>query len=221
MAGFDTAAELGARVGDRAGVWEFLRRFARAWGLRDGGGDPERFAARLGVALPVALREAYAIGGVLDPGALEVRDDVLVFHCADPMIAEAMWGVPLDVVGRPDPPVVVKVGGVWLPYLDRVSLACVDVALTEVVQGHDEGLCNAGELAVDAVGPAMAAFDRVPLPDLPMWVDVEESPVRWWSGPGQLLRTHGEGGVWLWVSAQTGDDLDAVYAAVPDVEWGN
>lgn len=217
MPGFDTAAELTARLGDRAGVWEFLRRFADAWDLQGAGGDPDRFAGRLEVALPVALREAYAIGGVLDPGALEVRDDVLVFHCADQMITETMWGVPLDAAGRPDPPVVINTGSAWQPYLDRVSLACVDVALTAVIQEHDERLCNAAEVA----GPAMAAFDRVPLPDLPMWIEVEESPVRWWSGPGQLLRTHGDGGVWLWVAAQTEDDLDGVYAAIPGVQWSN
>nr|BFE72365.1 hypothetical protein GCM10020092_056660 [Actinoplanes digitatis] len=115
----------------------------------------------------------------------------------------------------PDPPVVIDTGAGWQPYLDRTSLACVDVALTAVVQEHDAGLCNACELPADLAGPAMAAFDRVPLPDLPMWIDVEESPVRWWSGPGQVLRTHGDGGVWLWVSAQTEESLDAVYAAIP------
>jgi len=222
VAGFDTASELRARLNDVAGVREFLRRFAGAWNLRDGGGAPEGFEARLEVALPVALREAYGIGGVLDPGALEVQDNVLVFHWADPMITETMWGIPLDVVGLPDPPVVLNTGdGVWRPYVDRVSLACVDLAFTAVIQEHDEWLCNACELPAEMVGPVMAAFDRVPLPDLPMWIDVEESPVRWWSRPGQLLRTHGDGGVWLWVSVQTKDDLDAVYAAIPYAEWSN
>ncbi|GAA2572578.1 hypothetical protein GCM10010435_54170 [Winogradskya consettensis] len=221
MTGFDTAAELRAWLGDAAGAWEFLRRFARAWELGESG-NPARFAARLDGALPVALREAYAVGGVLDPGALELQDNVLVFHYADPMITETMWGIPLDVAGRPDPPVVINTGdGNWQPYLEQVSLACVDLALTAVIQDHDERLCNACELPAAMVGPAMAAFDRVPLPDLPMWIDVEESPVRWWSGPGQLLRTNGDGdgGVWLWVSAQTQDDLNAVYAAVPYAEW--
>jgi hypothetical protein len=222
MTGFDTAAELRVGLSDVAGTREFLRRFARAWDLPDGCDALERFEARLEVALPVALRETYGLGGVLDPGALEVQDNVLVFHCADPMIAESMWGIPLDVVGQPDPPVVINTGdGVWQPYLDRVSLACVDLALTAVIQEHDERLCNACELPAEMVGSAMAPFDRMPLPDLPMWIDVEESPVRWWSRPGQLLRTHGEGGVWLWVSAQTKDDLNAVYAAIPYAEWSN
>ncbi|WP_203842662.1 hypothetical protein [Winogradskya humida] len=215
MAGFDTAAELRARLGDPAGAWEFLRRFARAWELGESG-DP----ARSETQLDGALREAYAVGGVLDPGALEVQDNVLVFHYADPMITETMWGIPLDVAGQPDPPVVINTGdGTWQPYLERVSLACVDLALTAVIQDHDERLGNACELPAEMVESAMAAFNRVPLPDLPMWIGVEESPVRWWSGPGQLLRTHGDGGVWLWVSAQTRDDLEAVYAAIPCAEW--
>jgi hypothetical protein len=75
---------------------------------------------------------------------------------------------------------------------------------------------NAGELAPEQMASAVALFDRVPLPETPMWIEVEESPVRWYSRPGQLLRTHG---AWLWVRGQTADDLDAIYAALPGVEW--
>ncbi|GAA4607801.1 hypothetical protein BJY16_006521 [Actinoplanes octamycinicus] len=211
MTAFDTAAELAARD-----VGEFLRRFTRAWNL-----PAESKGLPRDGAVPAALREAYAIGDLLDPRALEVQGEVLVFHYADPMITETRWGIPLDTVDQADPPVVIDTGGGWQPYLDRVSLACVDVALTAVIQEHDEELCNACELPAELVGPALAAFDRVPLPDLPMWIDVEESPVRWWSRPGQLLRTHGEGGVWLWASAQTRADLDAMYAALPGADWCN
>ncbi|BBH68563.1 hypothetical protein ACTI_52480 [Actinoplanes sp. OR16] len=188
MTGFDTAAELGPRLGDVAGVREFLRRFAHAWGD----------------------------GALVDLGVPERDGDVVVVHHADPMIAETRWGIPLDAADLPDPPVVIDTGSGWRPYLDRLSLALVDLALTAVIQEHDERLCNACELPSET---AMAAFSRVPLPDLPMWIDVEESPVRWWSRPGLLLRTHGDGGVWLWASAQTNADLETLYAAFPAVQW--
>jgi hypothetical protein len=171
---FDTAAQLRPRAGDRAGVWEFLRLFTTSWGLA---ADPEpipRFEDRL----PVALREAYRIGGVLDPGWLDVEDGILVFHGADRMIAETLWGVRLEDTGQDDPPVVINTGSGWQPYLDRVSLTCVDIALTTVVQDEDSRLCNAAELSPELAGPVVAAFDRLPLPDLPMWIDVEDSPDR-------------------------------------------
>jgi hypothetical protein len=93
------------------------------------------------------------------------------------------------------------------PYVDRVSLACVDIALTAVVQEHDVKLCNAAELPAEAAGPA--PFDRVPLPDLPIWIDLEESPVGWYSASGRLPRAHGEGGVRVWATAQSTSTSDA------------
>ncbi|GIF42426.1 hypothetical protein [Actinoplanes xinjiangensis] len=213
---FDTAAQLRPRIVDRAGVWDFLRLFAAAWGLS---GTGRSFRG----PMPAALREAYALGTVLDRAGPQTEDGVLIFHWADSQITDTCWGVPLDHLDGDDPPVVVNTGGGWQPYVDRVSLACVDIALTTVVQEHDEKLCNAAELPAALVGPALAGFDRVPLPDLPMWIDVEESPVRWYSGPGQLLRTHGEGGVWLWVSAQSDTALSGLYAAMPGARdhWSN
>jgi hypothetical protein len=214
---FDTTAELRPRIGDRAGVWEFLRLFTAAWGLTGAGRSFDE-------PMPAALREAYELGAILNAASRPYPEDgVLVFHHADPEITETCWGVPLDMIGQDDPPVVIDTGRGWLPYVDRVSLACVDIALTTVVQEHDFELCNAAELPADAVEPTLAPFDRVPLPDLPMWIDVEESPVRWYSAPGQLLRAHGEGGVWVWVSAQSGTALDALYTAMPGARgrWSN
>ncbi|MEU7820325.1 hypothetical protein [Catellatospora sp. NPDC049133] len=57
---------------------------------------------------------------------------------ADPLITETAWGIPLDAADRPDPPVVVDTGSGWRPYLDRLSLACVDFALTAAIEGARE-----------------------------------------------------------------------------------
>jgi hypothetical protein len=213
VTGFDTAAELRARMGDRAGVWEFLGRFAAAWSLAS---DP--IHAEIKARVPVALREAYAVTGLLDPRRGYVDDGILVFHRSDPLITETTWGTPVADAGREDPPVVVDTGSGWRPYLDRVSLFCVDLALTEALDRVGT-LENACELPPDRLPSVAAGFDRVPLPDLPMWVEVEDSPVRWYSRPGQLLRTHGEDWAWLWVRAQTAADLERIYAALPGETW--
>ncbi|WP_430781741.1 hypothetical protein [Actinoplanes sp. G11-F43] len=214
MTGFDTAAELRVRAGDRERTWEFLRLFTAAWGLAAGPAPMPRVEG-----MPVALREAYTIGGVLDPAWLDRDGDVLVFHGADQTVTDTLWGVRAEERDHPDPPVVINTGSGWQPYLDRVSLACVDIAMTAVVQDEEGRLCNAAELSPELAGPVVAAFDRVPLPDLPMWIEAEASPVRWYSGPGQLLRAHGPDWVWLWVSAQDQAALDGIYAVVPPGEW--
>lgn len=97
-------------------------------------------------------------------------------------------------------------------------LACVDFALTAALD-HPDAPSNACELAPDQVPAAIAGLDRLPLPDLPMWVELEESPVRWYSTPGGLVRTHGDGWVWLWVRAQTAADLDSICATMPEARW--
>jgi hypothetical protein len=51
-----------------------------------------------------------------------------------------------------------------------------------------------------------------------MWNDVEDSPVRWYSGPGRLLRTHGDDWQWLFVNAQDRAALGGIYAALPDAD---
>ncbi|WP_328472092.1 hypothetical protein OHA21_08960 [Actinoplanes sp. NBC_00393] len=212
MTGFDTAGELRSRLGDRSGVWEFLRLFSVAWEL-----PAEPVAADL--SSPVALREAYACCGLLDPRGTEVKDGAFVFHWTDPLIADTGWGIPVTALDEPDPSVVIDTGSGWQPYLDRLSLACVDLALTAAIEQGDDELCNACELSPEEVPAVMARFDRVPLPDLPMWIDVEESPVRWYSRPGALLRTHGDDWAWLWVRAQTPAGLAEVYAGVPSDRW--
>lgn len=169
----------------------FLHRFRAEWGLPE---DPP-----------------------FDPAGLEVRDGVAIFHYADPDIAETVWGVALHTVHLPDPPVLIDIGEGWAPYAGRLSLARADLALTAILDRDRFG--NAAELPPEHAGAVAAAFERVPLPDLPMWIGSEESPVRWYHGPGQLLRTHGDDWMWLWVEAASPERLAAVYAALPDADW--
>lgn len=220
MTGFDTAAELQPGLHDRAGIWGFLRRFQAAWDLpaEPRSGLEERVASR-GIALPAAMREAFENLGILDPADLTIEDGVLMFAHADPAVTETSWGVALNDPAD-DPQVLIDTGDGWQPYLDRFSLACVDLALTMVINDHPHA--NASELPADLLPSVAEKFARIPLPDLPMWVDLEESPVRWFSGPGQLLRTHGgDDGAWLWIAGRTAEDVAAVQAALPDAEWSH
>ncbi|RKR86198.1 hypothetical protein BDK92_0421 [Micromonospora pisi] len=219
MTGFDTAGALRRRLDDRAAAWDFLRLFTSAWGLP---GDPavgvEEATSRLGLRLPVALREAYACSGLLDPRGIYAEDGILSFHWADPLVTETAWGIPLAAADQPDPPVVIDTGSGWRPYLDRLSLACVDFALTAAID-QEGAAVSACELPPDQVPSVVARFDRVPLPEVPTWVEAEDSPVRWYSRPGQLVRTHGDDWIWVWVRAQTPVGLHAIYAAIPGARW--
>lgn len=207
MTGFDTAGALRSRMDDPAAVWEFLRLFAAAWGVP---------AARVHPVdgMPPALRDAILPG----PRRPSTEDGVLLFHWSDPLVTDTSWGIPLDAVDEPDPPVVMDTGSGWRPYTDRLSLACVDFALTAAID-QDGTPTNACELPPERAVEAMARFDRVPLPDLPMWVEVEDSPVRWYSRPGQLVRAHGDGWIWAWVRGRTPADLESIYEAIPMVRW--
>ncbi len=67
--GFDASRAMGAGLGDRRRVREFIAEFATAWtrplAPGDGYGDDVLWAAghRLGVRLPTALRDAYLLFG--------------------------------------------------------------------------------------------------------------------------------------------------------------
>src|SRR5439155_8456508 len=123
----------------------------------DGCDDDELRAAeaRLGLPLPVSLRQAYALIGkrddltrvqdrLLPPAKLRIDDtgEVLVFRVENQNVAQ--WGVPLRVVSEPDPPLVFRQRSrplaewVWQPFLDRVSLACVEMVLSEWMLSSDD-----------------------------------------------------------------------------------
>ncbi|MEH0937692.1 SMI1/KNR4 family protein [Micromonospora psammae] len=228
---FDVGKAMLSGIGGRAEAWCFIRAFAAEWTrpLRDGDGvdDEELRDAEqaLGFELPAALREAYLLFGrrddltrnqdrLLPPRVLEVDEsgEVLVFR--DENQGVASWGIPLAHIAELDPPVVMEHGEGWRPFLDRVSLACVEMVLTEVLFGS-ECLENAAELPAELIGVVEANYQRVNFPEYPMWSEPEE-PVRWFSAPGQLLRLDGVGEwAWLFVRGRTADDLRRIYGLIP------
>ncbi|MFE0424023.1 SMI1/KNR4 family protein [Streptomyces sp. NPDC058953] len=195
-------------VAGRRAAWEFVRGYARVWcatPLADGDGcGPEEIAAaeeRLGLRLPAALKEAYALLGrrpdltsnhdsLRPPAGLEVdaSGEALVFR--DENQGVCVWGIPLAEIGRDDPPVVVrldladKASECWEPWLDRVSHCFVEIVLAESAHEPEELAEYLDEVDPETVQGA-PGFVRLPFPEYP----IGQTPgTRWYASPDALLR---------------------------------
>ncbi|MEU4164092.1 hypothetical protein [Actinoplanes sp. NPDC026670] len=229
---FSDLRALCAPDGDRQRGWAFVRELTSTLGrpLTDGDGiDTDLLRAaedRLGYPLPAALREAYLLFGrrrdltaaqdelVWPQNLTTAPEGVLVFrveaqHCAS-------WGVPEQAVGQDDPPVLVNNGDGWEPYSDRLSIALVEMVMSEAMFGADEHNVDNRDLDEDAAAAVAAAFEPVPLPTLPFWAGMDGPGVRWLAGPEVLLRD--DGGVWLWVHGRTPAAVQPVREQVPG-DW--
>jgi hypothetical protein len=226
-------------AGDRHGGWEFVRALTAAFGcpvVEGDGVDPALVQVgedRIGFALPAALREAYLLFGrrgdltaaqdsLVWPQSLNVDPDgVLVFRVEAQGCAS--WGVPVPAIGQDDPPVVVNVGAGWEPYSDRLSVALVEMVMSEAMFSADGPNVDNRELDDTANALVSAAFERLPLPVFPFWAGINGPGVRWFAGPDVLLRNEGE--TWLWVHGRTPEAVQAVrerlsgeWLTVPDDE---
>lgn len=232
--GPDVAVILRGGVRVRSHAWEFVRWFADAWMGRpvepeDGCTADELTAveADMGFELPATLREGYALFGRRDnllrqqdplvrPSGLYVDDalgGVLVFRRENQDCA--FWGIPLSQVDQEDPPVVVESRQGWVPFLDRMSLAWVELVLSESLFTADN-LYDACELP-DALMPDLhARYARVGLPDHPMWASEDDSPVRWYAAPNRLIRRDGlQDQSWIHARGRTTSDLEAIREELP------
>ncbi|MEU5160542.1 SMI1/KNR4 family protein [Streptomyces sp. NPDC020875] len=210
----DIVVEMRAAVAERRAAWEFVRSFVRAWcavPLADGDGyGPDEIAAaerRLGLTLPAALREAYALLGLrpdltsnqdvlrplaelaVEPG--EEADGpgaVLVFR--DENQGVCRWGIPLAELGRDDPPVVVradladKSAERWEPWLERVSHCFVEIVLAEAVHEPEELAAYSDEVDRETL-VATEWLVRLPFPEYPVGAP---TGTRWYAGRDALLR---------------------------------
>ena len=236
---FDLLEELVSGSRDAAGAWTFVRRFAAACPIpitdgRDGYDASELDAVQqaAGCAWPQVLREAYALFGrrddltrcqdrLLEPPQVHVDEpgEILVFRVENQHVAE--WGVALAAVAELDPPVLFRTdtpgpaGRSWRPFLDRLSLACVEMILSEWMLSADTFTDNR-ELDSESLDALETNFPRLPLPDYPLWADPAGSPTRWFSIPGALLRD--DAGQWLWVRATSAATIAAVRDFLPG-EW--
>lgn len=233
MTAFDLHREVAFR--DAGEAWRFIRRFAEAHAtalVAADGYDAEMLRAaeeRLGFALPAALRAVYALFGrrddltrsqdrLLAPEQVHVDDagEVMVFRVEHQHVAQ--WGVPLSAVTGADPPVVFRLesispaGRTWQPFLERVSLAGVEMMLSEWLLSGDTFADNR-DLDAAAVAVLERRFRRLPFPGYPCWAVPGGGPVRWFEGHGAVLRE--DAGTWLWVRAASADGLAAVRRALP------
>ncbi|KUL41355.1 hypothetical protein ADL15_03620 [Actinoplanes awajinensis subsp. mycoplanecinus] len=219
-------------AGDRHRGWDFVRTLAAAFDrpvVEGDGVDPALMQVgenRIGFALPAALREAYLLFGrrrdltaaqdsLVSPQSLDVDPDgVLVFRVEAQSCAS--WGVPGRAIGQDDPAVVVNVGDGWVPFADRLSVALVEMVMSEAMFSADEHHVDNRELDDTAAAVVEAAFERLPLPVLPFWAGMDGPGIRWFAGPDVLLRS--DGGTWLWVHGRTPEAVQAVRERLPG-EW--
>ncbi len=222
---FDIPAAMAESVRSRAGAWALVTGFAGYWGEPlvpgDGFTDAELDAAerRLGLRLPAALREAYRLFGrradltsshdvLLTPDELHVLDGALVYRAENQGCAH--WGVPLDELGREDPPTVVrpdladKSQERWEPWEERFSTAAAAMALMEkLLEDHE-------------LSDVLESGDE--LPDGFRELPALGRDFRWYQAPDVLVGAAGD--AWVVARARTPEALEALYEAVPGPRSG-
>ncbi|MGW2180284.1 hypothetical protein ACWCXX_19675 [Streptomyces sp. NPDC001732] len=134
----------------------------------------------------------------------------------------ASWGILLEALDEEDPAVFVradladKSAGRWEAWLDRLSLALVEMVLSESVQADDE-LCD---FLVDfdehGAGLLQQKCVRLPFPAYPACE--KEAGTRWFLGSGVLLRD--DDGAALYARGRTEEALDGIRDLVPG-DWLN
>ncbi|MGP4024650.1 hypothetical protein [Actinomadura sp. 3N407] len=216
-------------IGDASSAWGFIRDFVASWRvpLAPDDGWPEATLAeaedRLDLGLPLAMREAYGLFGrrkdltsiqdeLLDPPRLYVDDGVLVFRVENQAVWH--WGISVAALDEPDPPVVVRsyMGndtGRWEPWLERFSLACVEIVLSGSLFSSEE-LSDNRPLEDDESGVLSRRYARLPLPEY------GTPSTLWFTAPDLIMRDDHR--VWLWVRARTPDALAEVRRELPG-DW--
>lgn len=182
----------------------------------DGYGESDLAEAedRLGVRLPAATREAYQLFGrradlvrtqdrLLEPSKLrfDATGEVLTFRVENQYVTE--WGIRASDLVVTDPPVIFWLDNLnqsgWRPFLDRFSLACVEMVLSESMLHEDVSASR--ELDDKTVDILERRFDRLPFPDYPLWASPDGPPMRWFSDGQVLLCDYSRS--WLGAGAPT------------------
>jgi hypothetical protein len=231
-----TIAQALAGVQDAESAFAFIKWFTRDWltPLGDGDGCTAKEVAaaeeRLGLRLPASMATFYQLLGwrtdltrnqdtLIFLNSLRVVDGALVYRIENQ--ACASWGIRVADLGLADPPTVFCEGygdgRPWRPFLRSFSLAAVEMVLSESLVGRTG--CH-GNRPVNDEADTMrldALYERLPLPDYPAWWQPEvPQAVRWFGGPGVLLREDSR--AWLWVLARNAASLACIQDALPG-EW--
>ncbi|MYV99093.1 SMI1/KNR4 family protein [Streptomyces sp. SID3343] len=236
---FEMVASLTSGVESRNGAWSFIRDFAAHWAgaLEPGDGWAEADLAaaeeRLGLRLPLALREAYLLLGrreeltsnhdvLLNPAELYVdaTKEALVFRHENQ--GAASWGILLDELGDEDPAVFIradladKSAERWEGWLERLSLAFVEIVLSESLQADGEPCDFMADFDDDGIELLQQHCVRMPFPAYP--IGDEGFGIGWFLGPDVLLRN--DDGMALLARGRTEEDLDRIRDLIPG-DWLN
>jgi hypothetical protein len=219
----DLGVGMRAALENRSAAWHFVKAFAAAWRAPiepgDGYTDAELDAAEadLGLRLPTALREAYALFGRRDDltrnqDALLPPDELYVFDCALVYQKEnqgvAWWGVLLTDLDAADPPTVSRLDLAdksqerWEPWAPKLSVALVEMVMAETLYYQDDELSEGTEWDGSAPGSVKKLPTLLP----------EVAGSTWYFGHEALLHVSGEG--WVSVRARTPAKLEAALDAL-------
>jgi hypothetical protein len=150
---------------------------------------------------------------LLRPDELHFHEGALVYHAENQGVAR--WGILLDDIAAEDPATVIrtdladKPAERWEPWTQRLSLALVELVMSETALYEDDGLSDGTDLPGT---DALAAFDLMPA------VLPERFGSAWFIGDDVLL--HVQEGCWLTARGRTPEALDALRHAIPG-DWVN
>ncbi|NYH51447.1 hypothetical protein HNR06_001036 [Nocardiopsis arvandica] len=232
----DFAGALARGLRNRNGAWEFIRAYADRWtdGLDESDGweeaDLDAAENRMGLRLPAALREAYRLFArrtdltgnhdrLLAPSELYVdaAREALVFRHENQ--GAASWGILLQTLREEDPAVLIRADLAdrsverWERWMDRFSVCCVEIVLSESVQAGGEVCGFLHEPAEEDLLVLEQTFVRLPLPQYP--AGGNGPGIRWFLGQDVLVRDDGAG---LLVRGLTAEALDRFRGLTPG-EW--
>ncbi|GAA5020838.1 SMI1/KNR4 family protein [Kitasatospora paranensis] len=236
--GFDLVEGLAAGLEDRAAAWWFVQDFARHWvqPLADGDGwDETDLAAaeeRLGLRLPAALREAYTLFGrrpdlTCNHDVLHAPADLHLDGAGEALVIRhenqgaCVWGIPLAELHRPDPAVAIrpdladKQAERWEPWLDRLSVALVELVLSESLHAPEGRCAFLDALDEDGLAALERHYDGLPFPDYPLAGPPDDTS-RWYAGDEVVLRV--DGGSTLLARARTPQGLERLRERIPG-DW--
>jgi hypothetical protein len=199
--------------------------------LKPSDGDPavalDAAESRLGIGLPLALREWYGIAGrrgdiwsrqdtFLRPEQLRVEEDRLIFYMENQAVVR--WGIRVADHQSEDPAVFVSSAdepGVWIEEDGSTSLFALQM-LIYCIKWSSDNRCWANGCPTDlALGALESHYPRLPFRE---W---------YWSGPTRfyghrdLVAEIDSGDGWLWVATRTEAaflEFDRLMASV-GVRW--
>ncbi|MBA2682168.1 MAG: hypothetical protein H0U76_27720 [Ktedonobacteraceae bacterium] len=212
--------------------WVSVKQWIADWyrpsGVEDGLPimDCTQAESRLGIVLPQPLKEWYTTAGrrtdihcvqnrLLSPSQLEIHDNHVIFYLENQSVVA--WGIALNDLGSPDPPVSVDLGYAshgrahqWVEENRTVSEFLFQMVLHEALFAST----FSGNAPIDqeSIGEIEQHYTHLRFPDWHWPVH----PTRFFGDRETLLVVNGA--EWLWVAARNQYALMKVVARL-SVKW--